>query len=214
MPASITDLAGHWLATFDRALAAGDPDAVLAAFDDECYWRDLVAFTWNIRTMEGRTEIGDMLRATLAGTRPSGWQLDGEPAEANGVVEAWFRFETGVGRGRGIARLRDGRAWTLLTALQELKGHEEPAGERRPLGVDYRIVRGRRSWLDEREETRATLGITKQPYCLIVGGGQGGIGLAARLKRLGVPTLVIDRLERPGDAWRRRYRSLCLHDPV
>jgi putative flavoprotein involved in K+ transport len=53
-----------------------------------------------------------------------------------------------------------------------------------------------------------------EPYCLIVGGGQNGLMLAARLKRLNVPTLVIDALEKPGDGWRARYRSLYLHDPV
>ena len=29
-----------------------------------------------------------------------------------------------------------------------------------------------------------------------------------------MPTLVIDRYPRPGDQWRSRYKSLCLHDPV
>ena len=53
-----------------------------------------------------------------------------------------------------------------------------------------------------------------KPDCLIVGGGQGGLALAARLKQFGVPTLIVDALPRPGDGWRRRYRSLCLHDPV
>jgi putative flavoprotein involved in K+ transport len=53
-----------------------------------------------------------------------------------------------------------------------------------------------------------------QPDCLIVGGGQNGLMLAARLKRLGVPTLVIDALPNPGDCWRARYDSLYLHDPV
>ena len=38
--------------------------------------------------------------------------------------------------------------------------------------------------------------------------------LAARLKRVGVPALVVDAHDRPGDAWRKRYKSLCLHDPV
>jgi putative flavoprotein involved in K+ transport len=48
----------------------------------------------------------------------------------------------------------------------------------------------------------------------VVGGGQGGIALGARLRQLGVPHVVIDRHARPGDQWRSRYKSLCLHDPV
>ncbi|MBI3861623.1 MAG: NAD(P)/FAD-dependent oxidoreductase, partial [Planctomycetia bacterium] len=36
----------------------------------------------------------------------------------------------------------------------------------------------------------------------------------ARLKRLEVPTLIIEKNKRPGDSWRNRYKSLCLHDPV
>ena len=58
------------------------------------------------------------------------------------------------------------------------------------------------------------MGRTEQPYCLVVGGGQGGIGLAARLQRLGIPTIVVDKHEKAGDAWRNRYKSLHLHDPV
>ena len=49
---------------------------------------------------------------------------------------------------------------------------------------------------------------------LIVGGGQGGIALGARLRQLGVPTIIVERNQRPGDSWRKRYKSLCLHDPV
>ena len=54
----------------------------------------------------------------------------------------------------------------------------------------------------------------RQPYCLIIGGGQGGIALGARLRQLGVPTIIVEKNERPGDSWRKRYKSLCLHDPV
>jgi putative flavoprotein involved in K+ transport len=75
-------------------------------------------------------------------------------------------------------------------------------------------VKARRTWLDRKSAEEAELGYKRQPYCLIVGGGQAGIGLGARLKRLGVPTLIIDKHERPGDQWRKRYKSLCLHDPV
>ena len=50
--------------------------------------------------------------------------------------------------------------------------------------------------------------------CVIIGGGQGGIALGARLKRLGVPTIIVEKNARAGDSWRNRYRSLVLHDPV
>lgn len=56
--------------------------------------------------------------------------------------------------------------------------------------------------------------MTEQPYVLVIGGGQGGIALGARLKRQGVPTVIVDKQARPGDQWRGRYHSLCLHDPV
>ena len=38
--------------------------------------------------------------------------------------------------------------------------------------------------------------------------------VGARLKRLGVPTIIVEKNERAGDSWRKRYKSLCLHDPV
>ncbi|MBX3013961.1 MAG: NAD(P)/FAD-dependent oxidoreductase [Caldilineaceae bacterium] len=209
-----TAQAAQWLAQLDRALAQSDPEGASALFGDECYWRDLVAFTWNIITLESREAIRDMLAATLPEIQPSGWALT-EPATAkDGVIEGWFSFETAVGRGRGIFRLRDGRCWTLLTTLQELKGFEEKAGPRREMGTQPGVVKGRKTWLEVRQDEEARLGYTEQPYCVIVGGGQGGIALAARLKRLEVPTLIIDQHERPGDAWRKRYKSLYLHDPV
>jgi putative flavoprotein involved in K+ transport len=129
-------------------------------------------------------------------------------------AQGWFTFETATARCRGHVQLKDGRAHVLLTAMVELRGHEEPDGPRRPVGIAHRAAKGRRTWLDDRQEDARTLGYEEQPYCLIVGGGQNGLTLAARLKRLGVPTLVVDALERPGDVWRRRYKSLYLHDPI
>lgn len=73
---------------------------------------------------------------------------------------------------------------------------------------------GRRNWLERRREHQERIGHKEDPYCLIGGGGQAGIALAARLKQLDVPTLIVERNERPGDSWRNRYRTLCLHDPV
>jgi putative flavoprotein involved in K+ transport len=206
--------AASWLEKFGAALKARDLDAATDLFADECFWRDLVAFTWNLKTMEGRAEIRDMLAATLERVAPSDWKLDGEATQADGVTEAWITFETGTARGKGHVRLKDGKAWTLLTTMMELKGHEEKKGTRRIKGAEHGVHRGRQTWLEKRQQEEAELGYSTQPYCVIIGGGQGGIGLGARLKRLGVPTLIIERNERAGDSWRKRYKSLCLHDPV
>ena len=209
-----TQAARDWMKGFSDALENGGPDAATGFFGDECYWRDILAFTWNIKTLEGRGSIAAMLSETLADVRPGAWRIDGEAKVVEGVTEAWFTFETGVSRGRGHLRLRDGRCWTLLTTMEELKGFEERRGEARILGAGHGVSRNGRTWLEERSAELAELGVTRQPYCVIVGGGQGGIALGARLKRLGVPTIILEKNARPGDSWRKRYKSLVLHDPV
>ncbi|QWZ06743.1 NAD(P)-binding domain-containing protein [Nocardioides panacis] len=203
-----------WLADFEAALAARDVERAAGMFATDCYWRDLVAFTWNLKTVEGRAGVTDLLRETLEGTDPSGFRTAEPPDEADGVTTAWIEFETAVGRGRGLLRLTEEGAWTLLTTLYELKGHEEPKGTERPRGAEHGANRSRETWTEKREREARELGYETQPYVLVVGGGQGGIALSARLRQLGVPTIVIDKRARPGDQWRSRYKSLCLHDPV
>ncbi len=203
-----------WLQDFAAALERRDVPAAVNLFEADGLWRDLIAFTWNIRTQEGAEAIRAMLDARLADVKPSAFALEGEPTEADGVLDAWFTFETAVARGRGHLRLRGGKAWTLLTTMTELKGFEEKKNERRIKGAEHGVARGRQSWLERRAEEEARLGFDEQPYVVIVGGGQGGIVLGARLRKLGVPTLIIERNARPGDSWRKRYKSLCLHDPV
>ncbi len=206
--------AEDWLQRFGAALERRDIGAALDLFEDDCYWRDLVAFTWNIKTQEGKPAIRAMLESRLADTRPSAFAIEGEATEAGGVIDAWFTFETGVSRGRGHLRLRGGKAWTLLTTMVELKGFEEPKGDLRIKGAEHGVQKGRKNWLEKRAEEAETLGFTEQPYVVIIGGGQGGIALGARLRRLGVPTIIVEKNEKPGDSWRKRYKSLCLHDPV
>ena len=183
-------------------------------FAEESYWRDLVSFTWNIKTLEGRAEIADMLRAQLEHVQPRGFVLVGDANEADGVVDGWFDFETEVARGHGHIRLKGAACWTLLTTMVELKGYEERRAAQRPRGVEHGAFRGRQSWLERKQATETSLGYDAQPYCVIVGGGQGGIALGARLRQLDVPTVIVEKNPRPGDSWRRRYKSLCLHDPV
>ncbi|HQZ13239.1 MAG TPA: NAD(P)/FAD-dependent oxidoreductase, partial [Devosia sp.] len=165
------------------------------------------------KTFEGPDQIRAMLTATLAATAPRNWQVTSATG-FRGRVEGWFSFETEAGTGEGIFRLEDGKCRTILTTLQSLRGHEEPLRATRPMGVRHGANRNRETWSEQRTRDEAALGTTDQPYCLIIGGGQGGIMLGARLKQLGVPTIIAEKNEKPGDSWRKRYRSLVLHDPV
>lgn len=207
-----------WLADFESALADRDIERVVGKFATDSFWRDLVAFTWNLKTLEGRDGMADMLTARLADTDPSGFRTAETPTEEfdgdHVVTSAFIEFETAVGRGKGHLRLRDELGWTMLTTLQELKGHEERKGANRPLGAVHGSDPDRRSWAEKRLDEDLTLGYSEQPYIVVIGGGQGGIALGARLRQLGVPAIVVDQHERPGDQWRKRYKSLCLHDPV
>lgn len=204
--------ASSWLARFSGALERGDIEAVLDCFTEDCYWRDIVSFTWNVKTLEGKPAIAAMLAAQLVATRPSDWRV----TEASGSesIRAWFSFSTAAGAGSGILTLEDGRCRTILTTLQELAGHEEATGHRRPLGVRHGADRSRLSWSERRAAEEAAFAQGSDPYCLIIGGGQGGIMLGARLKQLGVPTVIVEKNAKAGDSWRNRYRSLVLHDPV
>ena len=204
------------LGRLSEALESQNIEAAVALFAEECYWRDLVTFTWNLKTVEGHAGVRDLLRETLSRVKPSGFRVaDGETAtEDGGVLTAWISFETEIARGYGLVRFQNGLIWTLLTTMVELKGFEEKAGYTRPLGAKHGVNVGAKSWQEERDEELRTLGFEKQPYVLILGGGQGGIALGARLRQLGVPTIIVERNARAGDSWRKRYKSLCLHDPV
>jgi putative flavoprotein involved in K+ transport len=222
MPATATsalnDLVSTWLADFAAALSGPTPQALERLFAADCYWRDLVAFTWNILTAEGRAAImGLAVRAGAHGGK--GWALKGDAKDGGKLcaIEASFTFETGACLCVGHLRLdAAGRCWTLLTAAEDLKGHPEISGPNRAVGRPYGAVRGRVASGVRRAQEKASLGMLAdtQPFAVIVGGGQCGLAIAARLKRKGVPAIVLDRHERAGDCWRKRYDALHLHDPV
>jgi len=219
---SIEADAQDWLARFEQALAPGD-DALPTLFHPDSYWRDALALTWDIRTVHGAAAIARELRAH-ARAAPSGFRLDPQRTAPRAVtragtraIEAIFSFETAQGRGSGVLRLAPGddgrtRAWTLLTALEEIKGHEERVGKARPSGQSYsRDFRGP-NWQDLREASVAYA--ERDPAVLVVGGGQAGLSIAARLTQLQVDTLIVDRAARIGDNWRNRYHALTLHNQV
>ncbi len=106
----------------------------------------------------------------------------------------------------------DAKAWTLLTALEELKGHEEQTGKLRPMGHSYSRDFAGPNWLDLRKKSAQY--DDREPTVLVVGGGQAGLSIAARLTQRGIDTLIVDRWPRIGDNWRRRYHALTLHNQV
>ena len=222
----ISIAAENWLAQFESALASSDDILLKTLFHPDSYWRDVLALSWNLQTTNGGDAILSELKARAASAAPRAFQIDPDRAAPRRVtragtstIEAIFKFETAEGRGSGILRLipdaSDGnrlKAWTLLTALDELKGFEEELGRSRPRGQAYsRDFRGP-NWLDLRKE--AAEYADRNPTVLVVGGGQAGLSIAARLKQLQIDTLIVDRELRVGDNWRNRYHALTLHNQV
>lgn len=214
-----------WLAGFERALASVDDRALGELFHADSHWRDVLALTWRIETTDGRNAIVRSLGAAAAHAHPARFRLAAERTPPRPVtrvdrnaVEAIFSFETSQGRGSGVVRLTVNaedddaapKAWTLLTTLDEIKGHEEQPGRLKSQAKVYsRDFRGP-NWRDLREA--AIRYSDRDPEVLVVGAGQAGLSIAARLGQLELDTLVVDRHARVGDNWRNRYHALVLHN--
>jgi hypothetical protein len=222
----IDETVQSWLTQFEGTLGERDDARLLTLFHHESYWRDLLALTWGIKTVSGASAIVREIRAHSDRVKPSGFVIDPGRTPPRAVkragtdaIEAIFAFETVEGRGSGVLRLvpdaSDGgkpKAWTLLTALDELKGFEEHVGKLRPDGKSYSRDFHGPNWLDLR--TSAAAYIDRDPTVLVVGGGQAGLSIAARLTQLQVDTLIVDRERQIGDNWRNRYHALTLHNQV
>jgi putative flavoprotein involved in K+ transport len=223
---NLTMRVDKWLADFEEALSGTDPESLTPLFTADSYWRDVLAFTWLITTVRGTENVVAALMSRAPRVGASGFKTDRERTPPRSVtragteaIEAFFSFETAWGRGDGIVRLTPDpadddrlKAWTLLTALEELTGFEERVGTARPTGDSYsRDFRGP-NWLDLRNAAMAYE--SRDPAVLVVGGGHAGLSIAARLTQLGVDTLVVDRHPRIGDNWRKRYHALTLHNQV
>jgi hypothetical protein len=219
---ALATVANHWLGRFEAALSARDTARLQNLFHSESHWRDVLALTWRIRTVSGPAALAAELLRTHA--QPTGFGVDPNRTPPRYVtragtkcIEALLRFETTMGQGAGVVRLLAGdstepKAWTLLTALEELKGHEEHTGKLRPTGQSYSRDFGGPNWLDLRKAAAAYA--DRDPTVLVVGGGQAGLSIAARLTQRSIDTLIVDRWPRIGDNWRQRYHALTLHNQV
>jgi len=216
--------AQRWLESFETALQTQDAAAAADLFLPDGLWRDVLAFTWTIKTMSGATAIEATLRATLAPTKPRKFHFPAHRTPPRWIaragteaIEGLFESETAFGPSAGVVRLVPDassqlRAWTVVTTLEELKGHEEKLKSRATHANDGIRDFGAENWTDRLAKARAYA--DRDPTVIVVGGGQAGLSIAARLHQLGIDTLIVDRHPRVGDNWRTRYHSLTLHNEV
>ncbi|KAJ3967698.1 hypothetical protein EV361DRAFT_929427 [Lentinula raphanica] len=211
-------IVSDWFTQFAASLEAGDVDGVLNLFVTESYWRDILALTWNFRTFAGTHKIKQFLVDRLPTLQLKAFKLRDEylgiqqPYHDLLWISFFFDFEVGdIGTASGIGRLipqADGswKAHCVFTNLEDLKEFPEKVGFLRNQEPNHGL------WESQRQ--REVAFEDKEPVALIVGGGQGGLEIAARFKTLDIPSLVVEKNARIGDSWRNRYKALCLHDPV
>jgi cation diffusion facilitator CzcD-associated flavoprotein CzcO len=213
-----------WLAKFAEALEHADSDAAIRLLSPDAYWRDLLAVSWDVHTFYGSDQIRSAMDAYLPAAKVCNLQLNPELAPrrvirgGTAAIEFLIDFDLAAGHGRGVIRLvedpRTGAVsgWNLLTSLEELAGFPQRLGGRNDsIASHARDFRGP-NWLDRRiAEARFD---DRDPAVLVVGAGQAGLAAAARLRQLDTDVLVVDRMGRVGDNWRKRYHSLVLHNEV
>ncbi|EAU90062.2 hypothetical protein CC1G_08335 [Coprinopsis cinerea okayama7 len=206
----------------------------------QVWWRDMLALTWDFRTFIGHSKIRrfatDRLFGPTAQFEVDLHDLELVTAESDSAlppafiqpepdfawIQLFFSFKTKSGLGSGIARivpvgvtdangLQDAKNWkahTIYTNLEALAGHPEAIGLFRNQQLDHG------DWELSRRKEIDCEGEAQKPVVLIVGAGHNGLAVAARLKMLGMKSLIIEQSERVGDGWRNRYGALCLHQPI
>ena len=216
----------RWLGDFETALSDANDDTLVGLFHREAYWRDLLAFTWHIGTVRGAENVANALKNFAGNTAATKFEIDTERTPPRLVtragtesIEAIVKFETVSGPANGVLRLVPGIldddqpvAWTLLTALEDIKGFEEGSHNAGSTGAGYSRDFQGPNWFDDRQTAIAYE--DREPAVLVVGAGQAGLSIAAGLRQLNVDTLVVDQEERIGDNWRNRYHALSLHNQV
>ncbi|KLU92462.1 hypothetical protein MAPG_11406 [Magnaporthiopsis poae ATCC 64411] len=218
-PADATKIAGDVVRGLNDAIGAKNYDALASLFAPDGYWRDHLCTSWDLRTLKGRDAIKSFLADSSIGLKEV--KLVGDPAGLRApqpfpidgfgkvlCLQFFITAETALGSADGVVRLveADGGEWHILTlfvTLQSLRGFEEPLRHRREKGAEHAGLRSGKNWKDRREESFEC--VDAEPTVVIIGAGQAGLAVAARLKMLNVKTLVVDKAARVGDSWRGRY---------
>lgn len=129
-------IAKDWFQHFSDAAETNNVTALMKLFLVDSFWRDILALTWEFRTIHGQSAIEALLTSRLPETQLSNLQLADDQHRAPAVsamfpdlalLQFCFDFETKVGKGTGTCRLvptaNDGwKAYTMFTCLNSLKG--------------------------------------------------------------------------------------------
>ena len=222
-------IASSWLSSLKDAASTSPPSVsgVLTLLLPDAFWRDMFALTWDIRTFAGHDKIGIFLEDRLSLNKLKGFKLKEDfPPKFDRPFEdiAWiifmFEFETEVGVASAVVRLvplpshpeledahdLQWKAHVIFTNLESLLDFPPNVGHRRNSQQNH----GKSAAQRKREVDFADV----DPKVLIIGAGQSGLEVAARLKVIDIPSLIVERNAKVGDNWRQRYEALCLHDPV
>ena len=217
-------IAETWLAALSAALEKREYGTIATMMHSDGYWRDLLTFDWKFTTLHGAAEIQRWLGKVYDVSPAHNFSLEGDCAlgalgEHSETLEFFFRFQTRIALGRGFARLvldpnspETARSYTFLTTMRELKDFSEASGRNRRRDDLGLASSEPQNWLDRK--IAASRFEDRDPEVIVIGGGQSGLMLAARLGQLNVSTLVVEKTARIGDVWRDRYRSLQLHNEI
>ncbi|KAJ6075889.1 hypothetical protein N7499_007870 [Penicillium canescens] len=227
-PSDPRTIAQQWLSALSAQLSHPATLNIADLFHTESWWRDMLALDWDMRTVHKAPQIAEFLRQHQSKAQLCGFRLQDQgqfqprlEQVVSGLswVSSMFFFESAVGTGTGMLRLTQGadgvwKAYAVYTSLQELKDAREPLGKFRAEGTTESMPGGLAggTWIERRDRQREFL--DEEPTTLVVGAGQAGLNMGARLQSVGISCLIVDKNDRVGDNWRNRYRTLVTHDPA
>lgn len=181
-------VAASWVESFNKTISSPYVAGIPELFLCESYWRDQLCLSWDFHCLNGLDKVVAQLKQCNDGCRIKSLALDKSSALRSPTatvfdadrrvhtVQAFLTVETDVGNGAGIVRLvQDGEKWkvfTLFTFLNELKGHEEFIGKKRPFGVEHGEHASRKNWLDRRN-AEMNFEDEQEPTVLILGKSSG-----------------------------------------
>ncbi|CAK7223997.1 hypothetical protein SEUCBS140593_005424 [Sporothrix eucalyptigena] len=205
---------------------------------EDSHWKDVYLLTWDTRSLRGHEHILPMLEARLSITGIKNVQInyDAKPTveklgEDLAFVLFHIKFDFAHGTGVGVIRLSpfgvktgsadelaDVAIWKVFsmgTSVETIDGWDPEYGDkvRYQKGKVHDPTGQARSYAELRAaEANGEDGF--DPTVIIVGAGHCGVTMAARLKVLGIPHLIVEREGRVGHSWANRYKSLSLHAPT